>query len=93
VINIQVGYCWLWSLIIFLIQRFVSVMLGPHSLMGGVGGFPPHNFIQGGSRGGEENFYSPSLERDWGKVPPNRNFRKTFLVKYFIFIGNLDRSL
>jgi hypothetical protein len=36
VISLQVGDCWFWSLIIFVIQRFVSTVLGPHSLMGGV---------------------------------------------------------
>jgi hypothetical protein len=38
---------------IFLIQRFVSVVLGPHSLMGGCGGdLPPPQLSPGGSRGG-----------------------------------------
>jgi hypothetical protein len=47
--------CWLWSLIIFLIQRFVSVVLGPHSLMGGVGGISPPQLSPEGSRG-DDNF-------------------------------------
>jgi hypothetical protein len=54
VISLQVGDCWLWSLIIFLIQRSLfSVMFIPHedctpwnnihpSTWGGAGGdFPP----------------------------------------------------
>jgi hypothetical protein len=54
VISLQVGDCWLWSLIIFLIQRFVSAMLGPHSLMGGgVGGIPPPTTITRGVQGGD----------------------------------------
>jgi hypothetical protein len=62
VISLQVGDCWLWSLIIFLIQRFVSAMLGPHSLTGGVGGISPPQLLLGGSRGGggvEKIFVAP----------------------------------
>jgi hypothetical protein len=66
VISLQVGDCWLWSLIIFLIHRFVSVVLGPHSLMGGVGGFPPHNYFQGG-RG---QFLYPPLGGGFGGKHP-----------------------
>jgi hypothetical protein len=44
--------CWMWSLIIFLIQMFVSAVLGPHSLTGGVGGISPRKLFPGGSRGG-----------------------------------------
>jgi hypothetical protein len=84
VISLQVGDCWLWSLIIFLIQRSLfSAMFIPHEdctpqktvhpSMGGGGlqggGFPPAGF--GGS--------------------PRR---KNFLVNvYCNFIVNLDHSL
>jgi hypothetical protein len=61
-ISLQVGDCWLWSLIIFMIQRFFLVVVGPHSLMGGGGGvgdFPPTNVVRGFQGGGDENFCSP----------------------------------
>jgi hypothetical protein len=46
--------CWLWSLIIFLIQRFVSAMLGSHFLTGGCGGdFPPTIVVMGVQGGGD----------------------------------------
>jgi hypothetical protein len=71
VISLQVGDCWLWSLIIFLIQRFVSAMLGPHSLMGGVGGFPPHNYVTRGVQGGGGTiFVAPPLAGDSGASAP-----------------------
>jgi hypothetical protein len=53
-------WCCFWILIIFLIQRFFSSMLGPHSLKGGVGGIPPPaQLLSGGSKGGGDNFCSP----------------------------------
>jgi hypothetical protein len=39
--SLQVGYCWLWSLIIFTIQRFFLAVIKTHSLIGGVGGISP----------------------------------------------------
>jgi hypothetical protein len=51
VISLQVGDCWLWSLIIFLIQRFISGVLEPHYLTGGVGGIYPTQISPRGSRG------------------------------------------
>jgi hypothetical protein len=78
VINVQVGDCWLWSLIIFLIYRFVSAVLGPHSLTGGVGGISPS---QMSPRGGDENFCSPPLVGDSWAVPPKRNFGNFFSHK------------
>jgi hypothetical protein len=56
--------CWFWSLIIFMIRRFVSAVLGPHSLTGGCGGVwggfpPPPQIFPGGSKGGSDNFCSP----------------------------------
>jgi hypothetical protein len=41
-----------------LIYRFVSVMLGPNSLMGGCGMLSPTKLFPGGSRGGNKNFCS-----------------------------------
>jgi hypothetical protein len=69
VISLQVGDCWLWSLIIFLIQRFVSVVLGPHSLMGGVGGDFPPTTVTRGVQGGVENFCSPPWQGIRGQCP------------------------
>jgi hypothetical protein len=79
VIILQVGDCWLWSLIIFLIQRFVLVVLGPHSLIGGVWGcFPPQNYHQG-DPGEEATIFVAPLgggfkgstpeEKFWEKIP------------------------
>jgi hypothetical protein len=77
VISLQVGDCWLWSLIIFLIHRFVSAMLGPHSLMGGCGGgFPPHNYRQGGPRGGDEIFVAPPGGGFRGSAPEEKFWEK-----------------
>jgi hypothetical protein len=45
VISLQVGDCLLWSLIIFLIHRFVSTVFGPHSLTGRCGGDFPHTTV------------------------------------------------
>jgi hypothetical protein len=80
VISLQVGYCWLWSLIIFLIQRSLFI---PHH----VGGW-------GGSAGGDPSLGVLGESRPpmgvRGKIPQ----RKNFLVNvYCNFIVNLDRSL
>jgi hypothetical protein len=47
-----VGNCWIWSLIIFLIERFVLVVLG------GVVGISLPQLSPWGSRGGGDNFCS-----------------------------------
>jgi hypothetical protein len=66
--------CWLWSLIIFLIQRFVSFVLGPHSLMGGgVGGDFPPKLSSRGSKGGGFFFVAP-LGGGFGGNAPNVKF-------------------
>jgi hypothetical protein len=62
VISLQVGDYWLWSLIIFLIQRFVSAVLGPHSLTGGVGGLSPHKCLRGVQGGAVTIFVAPPSE-------------------------------
>jgi hypothetical protein len=43
VISLQVGYCWLWSLIIFMFHGFCFSHVWIPFTDGGVwGGFPPH---------------------------------------------------
>jgi hypothetical protein len=59
VMNLQVGDCWLWSLIIFMIQMFVSVVLGPHSIMGGCGGAYHPTTVANGVRGVVTIFVAP----------------------------------
>jgi hypothetical protein len=62
--------CWLWSLIIFLIHRFVSTVLGPHSLTRWCGVDLPPTTV---ARGGDDNFCSPPMAGDSGLAPPKRN--------------------
>jgi hypothetical protein len=76
VISLQVGDCWLWSLIIFLIQRFVSAMLGPHSLMGGVGGLSPPQLSPGGPGGGDNFFVAPPGGGFGGNAPEVKYWEK-----------------
>jgi hypothetical protein len=92
VISLQVGDCWLWSLIIFLIQRFVLAVLGPHSLMGGVGGLSPPTMSPGGSRGVGTIFVAPP-GGGFGGNTPEAKYWENCLVKYCNFVVNLDRSL
>jgi hypothetical protein len=54
--------------------------------------FIPHNFRQGGPRGGNDNFCSPPLVGDSGETPPEVKFWENYLVKYCNFVVNLDRS-
>jgi hypothetical protein len=77
-------------------EMFVSFMLGPHSLTGGVGGIPPQKKChQGGlrGRGGGATIFVAPLEGDSGTSPTKKNFGKNFLIKYHNFIVNLDHSL
>jgi hypothetical protein len=77
VISLQVVDCWLWSLIILLIQRFLLAVLEPHSLKRGCGGaFPPTNVARG--------VHGGALKRNIGKY---------CIVKYCNFVVNLDLSL
>jgi hypothetical protein len=70
----------LWSLIIFLIQRFVSVVLGPHSLTGGVGGISPSQLSPGGPGGVTTIFVSPPPRGGFGgKLPGSENLGKIAL--------------
>jgi hypothetical protein len=87
VISLQVGDCWLWTLIIFLIHRSLfSVVFIPHEYctplhMGGLGGISPPV----GSRGKQ-----PPLVGVQGEAPEG----KIVLVNvYCNFIVNLDCSL
>jgi hypothetical protein len=57
--GIEMQGCWLWSLIIFMIHWFVSVVFGPHSIMRGVGGIPPPQLSSGGSKGVATIFVAP----------------------------------
>ena len=84
-ISLQVGDCWVWSLIIFLVFRcLVSAMFGPHTSTGGCEGACPPTIATGGSMGGGS--YCPS--------PPSKgNFYEKCLVKYCNFVVNLDHSL
>ena len=62
-INLQVGDCWVWSLIIFYIQRYCHI--GPQFEMGAA--TPPVKYsLQGGSRGVAATFGSPPSAGDFG---------------------------
>jgi hypothetical protein len=93
VISLQVGDCWLWSLIIFLIQRscfsHVWTPLPDRGVWGGGGA--PTSLTRGVQGGGE--ILEPPLAGGSGAAPPKRNFWENCLVKYCNFIVNLDRSL
>ena len=57
-ISLQVGDCWLWSLIMFLIQRsLLSVVFIPHE------DFTPQKYVHSSTRGsGEEGFEGEAPE-------------------------------
>jgi hypothetical protein len=58
-ISLQVGDCWLWSLIIFLIQRSLfSAVFIPHEV------FTPQKYVHSSMRGSVEGGYP--LCRVWG---------------------------
>jgi hypothetical protein len=95
-------YCWLWSLIIFLIQRsLLSAVFIPHEV------FTPQKYVHSSTRGSAEGGYPlcgvggaiPPAGGSGGKRAPTgvrgRSPRsKNCLVKvYCNFIVNLDRSL
>jgi len=73
-ISIQVGDCWLWSLIIFLIQRsFLSAMFIPHEV------FTPQKYVHSSTRGSAEGGYPLYGVRGgyppgWGQAGPQRGF-------------------
>jgi hypothetical protein len=74
----------------FLIQRFVSTVLGPHSLEGGCGvNFSPTIV----ARGVTTIFVSPPGGGLGGSAPEANFFGKICLVKYCNFVVNLDHSL
>jgi hypothetical protein len=94
--------CWLWSLIIFLIQRsLLSAVFIPHEV------FTPQKYVHSSTRGSAEGGYP--LCRVRGGYPPRGGLgasgppagvrgqsprRKNCLVNvYCNFIVNLDRSL
>jgi hypothetical protein len=91
--------CWLWSLIIFLIQRsLLSAVFIPHEV------FTPQKYVHSSTRGSAEGGYPLCGVRGgyppgwgvWGQagVRGRSPRRKNFLVKvYCNFIVNLDRSL
>jgi hypothetical protein len=72
---------------------FFSVVLGPHSIMGGVGGLSPPQLFPGGPWGRGDNFSSPPLVGDLGEMSPKQKYWENFLVKYCNFMVNMDRSL
>jgi hypothetical protein len=61
-------YCWLWSLIIFLIQRsLLSAMFIPHEV------FTPHKYVHSSTRGVQRGGTSSSgSEGSRGKRAPSR---------------------
>ena len=92
-ISLQVGDCWVWSLIIFLVFRcLVSAMFGPHAPKGGCAGACPPTKAARGSRGGSSYCLSPPGGGSVA-VPPKRIFYEKCLVKYCNFVVNLDHSL
>jgi hypothetical protein len=79
VISLQVGDCWLWSLIIFLIQRSCFSHVWIPFPDGGVwGGFPPHICHQGGPGGGK--YFGAPPGRGSGQ-PPEEKFLGKFPCK------------
>jgi hypothetical protein len=97
------SFCWLWSLIIFLIQRsLLSAVFIPHEV------FTPQKYVHSSTRGSAEGGYPLCGVRGgyppgwgvWGQSGPPVGVRgrsprsKNCLVKvYCNFIVNLDRSL
>jgi hypothetical protein len=85
--------CWLWSLIMFLIQRFLLLAVFiPHE------DFTPQKYVYSSTRGSAWGGYP--LCGVWGAYPPDWGVRgrspqrKNCLVNvYCNFIVNLDRSL
>jgi hypothetical protein len=62
-----VGDCWLWSLIIFLIQRpLLLAVFIPHEV------FTPHKYVHSSTRGNVEGGY-PSVGFG-GAIPPAGGF-------------------
>jgi hypothetical protein len=62
-ISLQVGYCWLWSLIIFLIQRsLLSAVFIPHEV------FTPQKYVHSSTQGSAEGGYP--LAGSGGSIPP-----------------------
>jgi hypothetical protein len=61
--SLQVGGCWLWSLIIFLIQRsFLSAVFIPHEV------FTPQKYVHSSTQGSAEGD-TPSAGSG-GAIPP-----------------------
>jgi hypothetical protein len=71
-ISLQVGDCWLWSLIIFLIQRsFLSAVFIPHEV------FTPQKYVHSSTRGSAEGGYPLCGVRGagvWGQAGPQWGF-------------------
>jgi hypothetical protein len=67
VISLQVGYCWLWSLIILLIHRsFLSAVFILHEV------FTPQKYVHSstrGSAGGGTPFAGSGGKRGFGGAP------------------------
>jgi hypothetical protein len=65
-----VGDCWLWSLIIFLIQRsFLSAVFIPHEV------FTPQKYVHSSTRGSAEGGYPLcGVEVGGGAIPPAGGF-------------------
>ena len=85
-ISLQVGDCWVWSLIIFLVSKVLSQLgLDPRPKWGG---FPPYYSY----RGETTDVRAPSSGSS-GATPLKDFFYEKFLVKYCNFVVNLDHSL
>jgi hypothetical protein len=52
------------------------IVLGPHSLTGGVGGISPHNYCQGGPGGGTTIFVAPPGGGFRGSTPEAKFWEK-----------------
>ena len=92
-ISIQVGDCWVWSLIIFLISEVLfHLYLDFRPKWGDVGRISPPLLSQGGL-GRVVTINGATLAGVQGKHPRKEFILEKCLVKYFNFVVNLDHSL